>query len=97
MDSQPIAISINLKIKDKEITLSMEEARDLYSQLRAILGYNNQPFVLPYSWFNITSLYNNRTISFTFPTGATTTPLNITLPKDFTRYPIYKTTFIYSA
>jgi hypothetical protein len=58
MDSQPIAISINLKIKDKEITLSMEEARDLYSQLRAILGYNNQPFVLPYSWGTATPYVN---------------------------------------
>jgi hypothetical protein len=40
-------------------------------------------FVLPYSWFNITNLYNNRTINFTFPTAATTTPLNITLPEGF--------------
>jgi hypothetical protein len=58
MDSPSIAISINLKIKDKEITLSMEEARDLYSQLRAILGYNNQPFVLPYSWGTATPYVN---------------------------------------
>ena len=50
MDSQPITISVNLKIKDQEITLSMEEARDLYSQLKSVLGYNNQPFVLPYPW-----------------------------------------------
>jgi hypothetical protein len=50
MDSQPIAISINLKIKDKEITLSMEEARDLYSQLKSVLGYNNQPYTIPYPW-----------------------------------------------
>ena len=40
-------------------------------------------FVLPYSWFNVTNLYNNRTISFSFPTAATTTPLNITLPEGF--------------
>ena len=40
-------------------------------------------FVLPYSWFNVTNLYNNKTISFTFPTGATTTTLNITLPEGF--------------
>ena len=58
MDSQPIAISINLKIKDKEITLSMEEARDLYSQLKSVLGYNNQPFVLPYSWGTATPYVN---------------------------------------
>jgi hypothetical protein len=50
MDSQPVSISINLKIKGQEITLSMEEARDLYSQLKGVLGYNNQPFVLPYPW-----------------------------------------------
>ena len=62
MDSQPIAISINLKIKDKEITLSMEEARDLYSQLKGILGYNNQPFVLPYSW-GTTTPYVNYTLN----------------------------------
>lgn len=58
MDSPSIAISINLKIKDKEITLSMEETRDLYSQLRGILGYNNQPFVLPYSWGTATPYVN---------------------------------------
>ena len=40
-------------------------------------------FVLPYSWFNVTNLYNNKTISFSFPTAATTTPLNITLPEGF--------------
>ena len=26
-------------------------------------------FVLPYSWFNVTNLYNNRTISFSVPTA----------------------------
>ena len=50
MDSQPITISVNLKIKDQEITLSMEEARDLYSQLKSVLGYNNQPYTIPYPW-----------------------------------------------
>ena len=40
-------------------------------------------FVLPYSWFNVTNLYNNRTISFSFPTGAITYALNITLPEGF--------------
>ena len=50
MDSSSIAISINLKIKDKEVTLSMEEAQDLYSQLKSVLGYNNQPYTIPYPW-----------------------------------------------
>ena len=50
MDSQSISISINLKIKDQEINLTMQEVNDLYSQLRGILGYNNQPFVLPSPW-----------------------------------------------
>ena len=50
MDSSSIAISINLKIKDKEVTLSIEEAQDLYSQLRSVLGFNNQPYVAPYPW-----------------------------------------------
>ncbi len=50
MDSLPIAISINIKIKGQEITLSMEEARDLYSQLKGVLGYNNQPYTTPYPW-----------------------------------------------
>ena len=52
MDSPSIAISINLKIKDKEVTLSMEETQDLYSQLRSVLGYNNQPYTTPYPWGN---------------------------------------------
>ena len=50
MDASSVVISINLKIKDQEINLSMEEARDLYSQLKSVLGYNNQPVVLPYPW-----------------------------------------------
>ena len=58
MDSQSIAISINLKIKDQEITLSMEEARGLYSQLKSVLGYNNEPFVLPYPWGTPTPYVN---------------------------------------
>jgi hypothetical protein len=58
MDSQPIVISINLKIKDQEINLTMQEVNDLYSQLKGILGYNNQPFVLPYSWGTATPSIN---------------------------------------
>ena len=42
-------------------------------------------FVLPYSWFNVTSLYNNRTISFTFPTAGITYALNINLPEGSTQ------------
>jgi hypothetical protein len=38
---------------------------------------------IPYSWFNITSAYNNNTISITFPYLATTTTLNITIPNGF--------------
>ena len=38
---------------------------------------------IPYSWFNITSAYNNKTISITFPYLATTTTLNIVLPDGF--------------
>ena len=38
---------------------------------------------IPYSWFNITSAYNNKTISITFPYLATTTTLNITIPDGF--------------
>ena len=40
-------------------------------------------FVLPYSWFNVTNLYNNKTISFSFPTAGITYALNITLPEGF--------------
>lgn len=52
MSSASITVSVNLKIKDQEITLSMEEASDLYSQLKGILGYNNQPYTVPYPWGN---------------------------------------------
>ena len=62
MDSSSIAISINLKIKGQEITLSMTEAQDLYSQLRGILGYNNQPHTIPYPW-GIPSPYISYTVS----------------------------------
>ena len=50
MSSPSVTVSVNLKIKDQEITLSMEEASDLYSQLKGILGYNSQPYVVPYPW-----------------------------------------------
>jgi hypothetical protein len=62
MSSASITVSVNLKIKEQEITLTMEEVNDLYSQLRAILGYNNQPFVLPYSW-GTPSPYVNYTLN----------------------------------
>jgi hypothetical protein len=52
MSSASVTVSVNLKIKDQEITLSMEEASDLYSQLKGILGYNNQPYTAPYPWGN---------------------------------------------
>ena len=38
---------------------------------------------IPYSWYNITSVYGNNTISITFPYLATTTTLSITLPDGF--------------
>jgi hypothetical protein len=38
---------------------------------------------IPYSWFNVSSSYNNNTISITFPYLATTATLNITLPNGF--------------
>jgi hypothetical protein len=52
MSSPSVTVSVNLKIKDQEITLSMEEASDLYSQLKGILGYNHQPYTVPYPWGN---------------------------------------------
>ena len=39
--------------------------------------------IIPYSWFNVTSFYNNRNFSITFPYLATTATLNITLPEGF--------------
>lgn len=62
MESQPVTISINLKIKGQEITLSTEEARDLYSQLRDILGYNNNAYTIPYPW-GTPSPYINYTLN----------------------------------
>ena len=38
---------------------------------------------IPYSWFNISSFYNNKTFSITFPYLATTATLNIVLPDGF--------------
>lgn len=36
-----------------------------------------------YSWFNITSAYNNNTFQIVFPTSTTPTTLNITIPDGF--------------
>lgn len=38
---------------------------------------------IPYSFFNVSTFYNNQNLSFVFPTGATTTTLNITLTAGF--------------
>ena len=38
---------------------------------------------IPYSFFNVSAFYNNQSFSLIFPTGATTTTLNITLPSGF--------------
>jgi hypothetical protein len=38
---------------------------------------------LPYSFYNVSSYYNNRTFSLTFPTAATTSTISITLPEGF--------------
>jgi hypothetical protein len=38
---------------------------------------------LPYSFYNISSYYSNRTFSLIFPTAATTTTISITLPEGF--------------
>ena len=39
---------------------------------------------LPYSFYNVSSYYSNRTFSLIFPKGATTQTISITLPEDFT-------------
>jgi hypothetical protein len=38
---------------------------------------------LPYSFYNVSSYYNNRTFSLVFPTAATTTTIAVTLPEGF--------------
>jgi len=38
---------------------------------------------LPYSFYNVSSYYNNRTFSLIFPTAATTTTINVILPEGF--------------
>ena len=38
---------------------------------------------LPYSFYNVSSYYANRTFSLIFPTAATTTTINVTLPEGF--------------
>jgi hypothetical protein len=38
---------------------------------------------LPYSFYNVSSYYNNRTFSLIFPTAATTTTIAVTLPEGF--------------
>ena len=38
---------------------------------------------IPYSWYNVSSFYNNKTFSMTFPYLATTATLNVVLPDGF--------------
>ncbi len=38
---------------------------------------------IPYSFYNVSSYYNNQTFSLIFPTAATTTTISITLPEGF--------------
>jgi len=67
MSSDSVTISVNLKIKDNEMTLSMEEVRELYLQLKAILGYT-EPYSFPYPWGG----YPNPYISYTISSSGTT-------------------------
>jgi len=39
--------------------------------------------IIPYSWFNITTTYNNKLMSYSFPTGATFITVNLSLPDGF--------------
>ena len=38
---------------------------------------------IPYSWYNVSSYYNNQNFSLVFPLAASTTTLNITLPAGY--------------
>jgi hypothetical protein len=38
---------------------------------------------IPYSWYNVSSNYNNQSFSLEFPVGSSTTTLNITLPAGY--------------
>lgn len=38
---------------------------------------------IPYSWYNVTPIYNNQNFSLIFPLAASTTTLNITLPAGY--------------
>jgi len=42
---------------------------------------------IPYSWYNVSSFYNNKTFSMAFPYLATTATLNIILPDGFYTVP----------
>lgn len=39
--------------------------------------------IIPYSWYNISSTYNNQSFTITMPTGTTNGTLNITIPQGF--------------
>ena len=38
---------------------------------------------IPYSFYNVSSYYNNQTFSLIFPTAATTSTVSVTLPEGF--------------
>jgi len=38
---------------------------------------------IPYSWYNVSTYYNNQNFSLVFPLAASTTTLNITLPAGY--------------
>jgi hypothetical protein len=42
---------------------------------------------IPYSWYNVSYFYQNTKFNLIFPTGATTTTLNITIPDGFYTVP----------
>jgi len=67
MDSNLVSISVNLKIKGNETTLSIKEVRELYLQLKAVLGYA-EPYSFPYPWGG----YPNPYISYTITSSGTT-------------------------
>lgn len=39
--------------------------------------------IIPYSWYNVSSVYNNQSFSIIMPVGASNTTMNLTIPQGF--------------
>jgi hypothetical protein len=81
-------MSFTLVLNSTNVTSSSTNTNFKYNFINGGFQLKNMEMcvssiTLPYSFYNVSSYYNNRTFSLIFPKGATTQTISVTLPEGF--------------